>query len=424
MTRFHFGLSQLNDFRKDLGGVAKAAEVLDTAGLGPLITLSEAETLIHLRPILPLSDGDADAGEDPPILIEDYADEPDSSGAADAGLQERLAALEGELSIQRGKLTACEVQIEVATAELLAATVQIEVAIAELTAATVQRMEALETVVTEPACQIAAPAEPLRTGPFDPAEKARALELHAAGRSNAEIAADLGRSVGGINMVLRRWLQANQKQASGGGSVGLDAPAPPSGEEDAAGLAVADPEPAVPARLDRAGSAEAAPGGVEHQTSGSGDAPQSAPGAAGTRKHPPASGDPSSRAGGVAAPAAALVPPPGPPQGGAAKPAKGPAPPADFTVLDRALWRHVVTLPSGAFGPGDDLELVEGLARGRKLAEIALDLDIDAAALQSRFHALTATIRTDRGVVTGDGQPRLLKVLRARVAQISGEPSA
>lgn len=386
MTQFHFGAKDIRGFHRDLEPFVKAAEVLDAAGLEPRRTLSEAETLVRVRPILPLSHGDACAGDDPPILIEDCADEPDTAPSPEVELTALIAK---------------------ATRQGLAALQDIEVPSCGADAAV--------TV---------APAEPLRTGPFDPAEKARALELHAAGRSNAEIAAALGRSVGAINMVLRRWLRADHKLASGGGSVGLDAPVPPSGEEDAAGLVATDPEPADPARLDRAGSAEAAPGGVEHQTSGSGDAPQSAPGAAGTRKHPPASGDPSSRAGGVAAPAAAQVPPPVPPQEVAAKPAKGPAPPADFTVLDRALWRHVVTLPSGAFGPGDDLELAEGLARGRKLAEIALDLDIDAAALQSRFHALTATIRTDRGVVTGDGQPRLLKVLRARVAQISGEPSA
>ncbi|WP_417627055.1 hypothetical protein [Pararhodobacter aggregans] len=410
MTRFHFGLADLRGFQKDLEPVVKVAEILDAAGLEPRITLSEAETLVRVPSILPLSDGDADAGDDPLILIEDCADEPDSSAAADAGLQERLAEIETQFCVQRAQLAFCQAQIEDVTAEL--------------TAATVQRMEILETAVAELTRQTAAPAEPLRTGPFDPAEKARALQLHAAGRSNAEIAAALGRSVGGINMVLRRWLQADQKQASGGGSIGLDAPVPPSGEEAAAGLVAADLEPAVPARLDRARSAEAAPGGVEHQTSGAGDAPQSAPGAAGTRKHPPASGDPSSRAGGVAAPAAAQVPPPGPSQEVAAKPAKGPAPPADFTVLDRALWRHVVTLPPGAFGPGDDLDLVEGLARGRKLAEIALDLDIDAAACLSRFKALSATLRNDLNAITHEGQPRLLKVLRARVAQISGEPSA
>lgn len=410
MTRFHFGLADLRGFQKDLEPVVKVAEILDAAGLEPRITLSEAETLVRVPSILPLSDGDADAGEDPPILIEDCADDPDSSGAANAGLQERLAEIETLFCVQRDQFAFSEAKMEVMTAEL--------------TAATVQRMEVLETAVAELTRQTAAPAEPLRTGPFDPAEKTLALELHGAGRSNAEIAAALGRSVGGINMVLRRWLQADQKQASGGGSVGLDAPVPPSGEEDAAGLAAADPEPAVPARLDRAGSAVAAPGGVEHQTSGSGDAPQSAPGAAGTRKHPPASGDPSSRAGGVAAPAAVQVPPPVPPQEVAAKPLKGPAPPADFTVLDRALWRHVVTLPPGVFGPGDDLDLVEGLARGRKLAEIALDLDIDAAACLSRFKALSATLRNDLNAITHEGQPRLLKVLRARVAQISGEPSA
>lgn len=387
MTRFHFGLADLRGFQKDLEPVVKVAEILDAAGLEPRITLSEAETVVRVPSILPLSDGDADAGDDPPILIEDCADEPETAPSPDVELTALIAEAtrQGLAALQDVEVPGCEAE-------------------ATVTAASADT--------------------PLRTGPYDSNEKARALELHAAGRSNAEIAAALGRSVGGINMVLRRWLQADQKQASGGGSVGLDAPVPPSGEEDAAGLAAAVPEPAVPPRLDRAGSAEAAPGGVEHQTSGSGDAPQSAPGAAGARKHPPASGDPSSRAGGVAAPAAAQVPPPGPSQEVAAKPAKGPAPPVDFTVLDRALWRHVVTLPPGAFGPGDDLDLVEGLARGRKLAEIALDLDIDAAACLSRFKALSATLRNDLNAITHEGQPRLLKVLRARVAQISGEPSA
>lgn len=64
-----------------------------------------------------------------------------------------------------------------------------------------------------------------------------------------------------------------------------------------------------------------------------------------------------------------------------------------------------------------DLELVEGLAQGRKPAELAMDLDQDAKALTDRFRVLSAPIRDDRDRPTIAGMQDLAVVLRHRVKE-------
>jgi len=60
-----------------------------------------------------------------------------------------------------------------------------------------------------------------------------------------------------------------------------------------------------------------------------------------------------------------------------------------------------------------DLELVEDLARGRKVAEIAADMRIDPGAVKARFVAMTPEGRP--GI---DDQRRLLEVLRDRAGRV------
>lgn len=96
--------------------------------------------------------------------------------------------------------------------------------------------------------------------------------------------------------------------------------------------------------------------------------------------------------------------------------------PDDLYGESRRLWLHLDHLGYGrARGMTEDWdaeldhELVERLASGARVGELALDLGIGAEILAARFRALSAPIRDDRDRVTIDGQQRLLAVLKARL---------
>ncbi len=170
-------------------------------------------------------------------------------------------------------------------------------------------------------------------------------------------------------------------------------------------------------------SAEAAPGDTPSQTSGVAEAPKSAPANAGPRERSPVRDRPSARAGETAAPAAVVTPPPtSPPQGAARN--KGMACPDDLKGLQREVWFHLGSLAADPlFDTELDLDLVEGLASGQKLGELALDLGVDAAKAKARFELLTEVIRNQNNRITTDGQPALLAVLRRRAQIERGVPA-
>lgn len=64
-----------------------------------------------------------------------------------------------------------------------------------------------------------------------------------------------------------------------------------------------------------------------------------------------------------------------------------------------------------------DLDVVEGLAKGRRLDDLALDLGVDGAGTKRRYADLTKLIRNDKGQITIDGQSDLLVALRAIVKE-------
>ncbi len=90
--------------------------------------------------------------------------------------------------------------------------------------------------------------------------------------------------------------------------------------------------------------------------------------------------------------------------------------PEDLGGLDRRIWRHLEDL---GFPPGWDIELdvdmVEAFGRGTKADHLAADLGVDTAAVVSRYKALTAVIRDERGHMTIEGQTRFNAILRRRL---------
>lgn len=169
-----------------------------------------------------------------------------------------------------------------------------------------------------------------------------------------------------------------------------------------------------PGAVARAGQASAV------QEHGAGDTPQSVAPDAGPR---------SGGAGVVGVVPAAPGPasPPGPPRetpppaGGPGAGAGADPVPDALRGVARDLWRVIAALPRDAGCDAEvDLEMVEGLARGARLAEIALDLGVDAAVLKKRFAAVSAEIRDARGSVTLIGQGALIDVLRERVKRARG----
>jgi len=107
------------------------------------------------------------------------------------------------------------------------------------------------------------------------------------------------------------------------------------------------------------------------------------------------------------------------------EPRPEPRPPAPATLkpsvhafdASRPLWWRQIEAVLDSIGhkapwtPALDLELIEELARGRKLAEIAADMRIDPAKVKDRFFTLNPAGRPSLV-----DQERLLQVLRARAA--------
>lgn len=195
----------------------------------------------------------------------------------------------------------------------------------------------------------------VKKGPFDDEERARVREMLSAGRSVGEIATALNRRKQAVSTLMRN-------------------PAMKPGKPRAA---------------------------------------QNAPGNAGLSGKVAATGDPARAA--TASPVTS--PAPAPVNGSAWRPNGQATAPAELSGEARALWHELAGLrPDPAFDIEADYDLVDGLVHGRKLAEIALDLDVDPAAAKARFATLSEPILDARGRVRLDGQQALLKALAARVA--------
>ncbi|GLS87705.1 hypothetical protein GCM10010873_26790 [Cypionkella aquatica] len=88
----------------------------------------------------------------------------------------------------------------------------------------------------------------------------------------------------------------------------------------------------------------------------------------------------------------------------------------NLPMIRSPIWDHVKALgfPKG-WDAELDLEMVEAFARGVKVDQLALDLDVDSKLIKDRYAALTACIRNDRGHMQIDGQEKLVRILRERV---------
>lgn len=78
------------------------------------------------------------------------------------------------------------------------------------------------------------------------------------------------------------------------------------------------------------------------------------------------------------------------------------------------------TRPRKGFDPELDLEIAEAIMRGERLGQIALDLGVDSNDLKFRWSDLTARLRDDKGTLAIDDQKFLLIELRAIVKKSRG----
>ncbi|PWE26663.1 hypothetical protein C4N9_20580 [Pararhodobacter marinus] len=259
----------------------------------------------------------------------------------------------------------------------------------------------------------------LLRGPWLKEEEDTIRRMHAAGDSWPAIAEALGRPVPAVSyrgrsLGLTKPKAPAPKAIRTGGRSGSDVAPALSPGKTPADECIGSPQGV---------SAEAAPGDTQSKTSGVAEAPKSAPANAGPRERAPVRDVPSARTGEKAAPAAVVTPSPSiPPQGAARN--KGTACPDDLRGLQREVWFHLGSLAADPiFGTDLDLDLVEGLASGQKLGELALDLGVDAAKAKARFELLTEVIRDQKNRITTDGQPALLAVLRRRAQIERGVPA-
>ena len=96
----------------------------------------------------------------------------------------------------------------------------------------------------------------------------------------------------------------------------------------------------------------------------------------------------------------------------------GDAVPGDLTAEERRIWVYLDNLGyKGIWNADLDHELVEMLVGGTKSAQVALDLNVDAAAVKSRWVNLSACILDAKDRPTIDGQKHLLRVLKARLVR-------
>lgn len=379
----------LSTVRAGLEVVAKAADLLAKGGLDPVISLSDGETVLRAGAILGSLRGEPELVE--PIEIVGSPTTPVVAGTV--GVAKVVEPTSAQVAGEPLHATVSGDSVECSGPS------------------PVQVVEAQEPADAPVA---------LKTGPFSDDERAAILAAHDAGASANEIAAAQRRGVAPTKLLLSKLLAAREKQNNGSDASGVD-PVPPPGSA----RAKADPAASRPAPADEcigspqgvsseAAKDKRAPGGEELKTSGAVAAAKTAPTGAGPRK-PVVTTHPSA---GVATsrPAAEAEPPTAAPSQGADLPPARPGCPVDLKALGREIWFAIAALRTDpVFDAELDLELAEGLARGRKLAEISLDLGVDADAARKRFGRLSEFARNDRGVMTIDGQEALLDVLTRRV---------
>ena len=116
-------------------------------------------------------------------------------------------------------------------------------------------------------------------------------------------------------------------------------------------------------------------------------------------------------------------------QAGAAAPAATPAPevapplpPATLPRELRLVWGRIEALPPAPdWPPARDLDLAERLMRGQKLALIAAEYGLDKSACKARFADLSRGVRDPDGDLAIEAGPKLLAVLRTRLAPAQPE---
>lgn len=207
------------------------------------------------------------------------------------------------------------------------------------------------------------PGKAFKLGALEPDERETIIQLSALGQSPKQIAAQLQRRVQSVALFLHS-VKANQIPAGQPASVVAREP-------------IAE-KPAEPAQAVAGGA------GPDARESGSGP--------------------------GMPAPDMGQARAPAPVAGGAGSPT--------FHGRQRQIDYHLTEVGyRGGWDAELDLELVEGLAQGRKAAEVAMDLDLDPKAVAERFRVLSYPIRDDRDRPTIDGMKDLAEVLRHRVKE-------
>lgn len=231
----------------------------------------------------------------------------------------------------------------------------------------------------------------LVTGPLSQAERDRILELRAEGWTSRQIGFDLNRKsqiIGLFMNGLERRSDDRAKPLFGFRSVGAVA----SKVVSEAVRQKSVKTPAAQAVADAATTDSRMPGGDQ----------------GGLQQHRPAENDPVQTEGCTSLRPSVEAPPVNVPANA-------------FTGLDRVIHAHLLKLPGAIeWDLGLDLEMCEGFARGTKLAQLALDLGVDAEWVKARYFKVTKIIRDDHGHITIDGQVRLLHLLRGICAAKQG----
>lgn len=228
----------------------------------------------------------------------------------------------------------------------------------------------------------------LRRRKLSDEDRAQMVALHRAGLSNSEIALHLAMRVQTVGLFLAgptaKAMIAAAETVANGGAVR------PIGEIAARIVADVAGQAVLPAE-DGAADAGAVAPGLQVDVSVA---------------HPPVVAEP-------AAPVEADVPAAAP---DLAAESDGFAMPEGLTAEARRIWAYLDGLGyKGRWDAEIDHELVEMLVGGSRAAQVALDLDIDAAAVKSRWVLLSNCILDAKARPTIDGQKTLLAVLRARV---------
>jgi hypothetical protein len=92
-------------------------------------------------------------------------------------------------------------------------------------------------------------------------------------------------------------------------------------------------------------------------------------------------------------------------------------PPSEWGFAERRIVAHLNGLPRAMdWDLGSDLSMCQALARGDKLAMVAIDMGKDAQWIKQRHATVTATIRNGMGQITVDGGAMLLRVMSSLVA--------